>query len=938
MKRQITVFSALLFFFLLHPQEAICFTFLGDHLCRHDDALALLQFKEMFSISTYASCDHSYPKTTRWKADTDCCNWDGVTCHNVTGRVIGLDLSCGQLQGVIHRNSTLFHLFHLRRLNLAFNDFTGSRISHRFGSLKGLTHLNLSYSNFQGEVVSEISHLSNLIALDLSANDLLRYEPSNFEAMLQNLTHLRELSLSYVNISSDLRVNFSSSLTYLDLSYTEITGNLPSNAFHLPNMQVLLLGGNENLTVSLSKLNCSISYSLKQLDLWRTSFSTALPNSIGCIGSLNSLNLGYSQISGVIPESIGNLTQLTELFLDGNYLLGKIPNKFSILQKISTLSLGHNLLSGKFPKSLLNLMHLDFLDLSSNQLTGEIGDFKNRLLSEIRLQNNQLTGSIPPSIFTIPTLSHLDLSANHFNGVGQDLFVDFNQLQKNPLQTEAPWHTTNNVSISYPDFAYLGLSSCQIKEFPEFLRNSESLVFLDLSNNTILGEIPSWFMSKTFDKLFYLNLSHNFLTSTIDQLPVASSMVYLDVSSNSLQGQIPSSICDSNNLGILDLSNNNLSDLIPQCLGNFSQNLDIMDLGNNRLFGTMPTTFSKGSSLRFLMLNDNQLQGPLPQSLAHCKDLELLDLGNNKIDDKFPIWLEILSNLEVLVLKSNQFHGTIGSCQTKSPFPRLRIIDASHNELTGSLPEDIISNFNAMKSSKHQQKELVQYMTGESFGVYYYIHSVGLFIKGAEYSLERVLIAQTVIDFSGNRFEGQIPEIIGFLHSLQTLTLSLNNFSGGIPRALGNLSMLESLDLSWNQLEGTIPRELVNLDFLGFLNLSENHLVGPIPRGRHFDTFGDDSYRGNLDLCGFPLTKDCGDTEAPPPATPWEAEEQYDDSEFFDGFTWKAVLLGYGCGLVLGLVMGGLIFLTGKPRWFVLIVEESFKPRRRPRKWIHIRT
>ncbi|CDP15614.1 unnamed protein product [Coffea canephora] len=930
MKRQITFFSAFLFFFLLQPQEVICFTFLGDHLCRHDEAVALLQFKEMFSVSpTYASsvCDHSYPKTTHWKADTDCCNWDGVTCHNLTGRVIGLGLSCGQLQGVIHPNTTLFHLSHLRRLNLAFNNFTGSQISHRFGSLKSLTHLNLSGSNFQGEVASEISHLSNLISLDLSYNNYPRYEPSNFEAMLQNLTHLRELSLYSVNISSELRVNFSSSLTYLDLTNTGIRGNLPGDVFHLPNMRVLSLGDNENLTVSLPKLNCSISNSLRQLSLRGTNFSAELPDLIGCIGSLNSLNLGYCQISGVIPESIGNLTQLTELYLENNHLRGKIPDKFSISQKISSLLLRDNLLSGNIPISLLNLTHLGILDLSSNQLSG----------------------SIPPSIFTVPTLSVLDLSSNLFTGVGRDLYVDPNKLQNNAFNSEAPWNTTNNVSISYSNFMHLGLSSCQIKEFPEFLRNSERLYFLDLSNNMIRGEIPSWFMSKTFVKLHNLNLSHNFLTGTIDQLPVTPDLASLDVCSNSLQGPIPSSICDPSYLWILDLSNNNLSGPIPQCLGNSSRYLETMDLGNNSLFGTIPSTFSKGNSLRFLVLNDNQLQGPLPRSLANCERLELLHLGNNEIDDKFPGWLETLSNLEVLILRSNRFHGAIGNCQTKSPFPLLRIIDASHNELTGALPTEILNNFTAMKSSKHQQKEaqymtgglLLELMTGGSFvagGGPYYAHSVSLLIKGVEYHLERVLITRTAIDFSSNRFEGQIPETIGSLHSLQTLTLSHNNFSGPIPKALGNLSMLESLDLSWNQLDGTIPRELVNLDSLGFLNLSENLLGGPIPLGRHFDTFREDSYRGNLDLCGSPLTKDCGDTEAPPPATPWEAEEQYDDSEFFDGFTWKAVLLGYGCGLVLGLVMGGLIFLTGKPRWVVLIVEESFKPRRRPMKWIHIRT
>ncbi|XP_027172902.1 receptor-like protein 7 [Coffea eugenioides] len=451
-------------------------------------------------------------------------------------------------------------------------------------------------------------------------------------------------------------------------------------------MRVLLLGGNENLTVSLPKLNCSISNSLSQLDLSLTSFSAALPDLIGCIGSLNSLDLLFCQISGVIPESIGNLTQLTELFLDGNHLRGKIPDKFSISQKISSLSLGRNLLSENIPISLLNLKHLEHLDLSSNQLSD----------------------SIPPSIFTIPTLSHLDFSFNLFTGVRQDLYVDSNKLQNNAFNSEVPWNTTNNVSISYSNFVHLGLSSCQIKEFPEFLRNSESLGFLDLSNNMIHGEIPSWFMSKTFGKLFYLNLSHNFLISTIDQLPVTPNLQNLDVSSNSLQGPMPPSICDPSYLWILDLSNNNLSGPIPQCLGNSSRSLEIMDLGNNRLFGTIPTTFSKGNSLQFLMLNDNQLQGPLPRSLAHCERLELLDLGNNEIDDKFPVWLETLSYLKVLILTSNRFHGAIGNCQTKSPFPLLRIIDASHNELTGALPTEILNNFTAMKSSEHQRNEFDQ--------------------------------------------------------------------------------------------------------------------------------------------------------------------------------------------------------------------------------------
>ena len=89
---------------------------------------------------------------------------------------------------------------------------------------------------------------------------------------------------------------------------TRRRGILPSHVFYLPNMQILSLGGNENLSVSLPKLNCSISDSLRQLNLFNINFSAALPNLIGCIGSLNALDLSSCQIFGVIPESIGNRT------------------------------------------------------------------------------------------------------------------------------------------------------------------------------------------------------------------------------------------------------------------------------------------------------------------------------------------------------------------------------------------------------------------------------------------------------------------------------------------------------------------------------------------------------------------------------------------------------------------------------------------------------
>ncbi|KAK2431913.1 receptor protein 9DC3 [Trifolium repens] len=997
----------------------------SDFLCHPEKSYALLQFKSSFTIDTEYFDYHEQPqKTATWKNGTNCCSWHGVTCDSVTGHVIGLNLGCESLQGKIYPNSTLFRLANLQSLNLSYNDFYGTPFHSKFGGFQNLTHLDLSYCFFQGEVPSQISNLSKLISLHLSRNFDLSWKETTLKSLMQNATILEELFLDETNMSSinpnllNLIFNQSSSLTNLNLQRSRLSGNWKINILCLPNIQELDMSKNyldgqlpnlscstslrildlhyclfkgpiplsfSNLTylTSLSlignRLNGSIPSSLltlphltllslkdnvfisgqipnvfpksnrfQQLDLSGNKIGGELPTSLSNLQHLINLDLSSNSFSGQIPNVFDGLTKLQELrlyrnrlegqippsmfslsqldYLDCSYnkLKGPLPDKISGFQKIGSLALNNNLLSGKIPPWCLSLPSLSVLDLSTNQFTGNISAFSSYSLQFLNLCNNKLQGDIPESIFNLANLTILCLSSNNLSGVVN--FQQFSKLQKLmslslSYNSQLSLNFESNVNYNFSILSTLELSSVGLTGFSKL--SSEKfprLAYLALSDNKLFGRLPNWLLK--IDSLQYLGLSHNLFTS-MDQFTRNHwhNLIGLDLSFNLLDDDLSMSICNMSSLKLLNLAHNKLIGIIPQCFANLPF-LQVLDLQMNKFYGTIPSNISQDCNLRTLNLNGNLLEGVLPKSLSNCENLEALNLGSNKIEDHFPNWIQTMQYLEVLVLRQNMLYGPIANINIKHPFPNLIIFDISSNNFSGPLPKAYIQNFDAMKNVIQVGRDSsLHYMKKMELGEMTYYDSVTMSMKGTDIVMVKISLAFANIDLSQNKFEGEIPNFIGELHALKGLNLSHNRLTGHIPQSIGNLSNMESLDLSSNMITGVIPAELTNLNGLEVLNLSHNHLIGEIPQGKQFNTFSNDSYEGNIRLCGFPLSKKCGpEQHSPPSPNNFWSEEKF-------GFGWKPVAIGYGCGTVFGIGLGYFVFLIGKPRWLVMIF--GGQPKRR---------
>ncbi|KAK7304556.1 hypothetical protein VNO77_42437 [Canavalia gladiata] len=874
-----------------------------------------------------------------------------------------LSMSNCNLSGPI--DSSLSMLQSISVIQLNFNNMS-SPVPKSLANLSSLTILQLSGCGLIDFFPEDIFQIQKLKVLDVSDNQDLCGSLPNFPKD----RYLQTLNLSNTNLSGKLPGTISNlkQLSILDLSSCHFNGTLPVSLSELTKLVHLDLSFNNfnGLLPSLNKSN-----NLKYLSLFENGFTGKLTSTHWeGLSNLISINLGDNSLTGKVPRILFTLPSLQEIILSHNGfdgLLDEFPNaSFSTLQFVD---LSNNKFQGLIPMSFFLLRNLSYLHLSSNQLNGTI-----RLDVFQKLQNLQILG-LSDNNLIVDTTFNDDHGYPSFPSM-TDLFLGNCKLRKFPTflrnhpQLVALDLSNNQIQGMIPNWVWRFENMVNLNLSNNFFTSMEgpfenlscNTLMIDLHSNQLHGSIPTFIKGAVH--LDYSSNKFSFIPPDVRKY--LHFTYFLSLSNNSFHGKIPQSFCNCSILRMLDLSHNSFNDSMPECLTSKSNTLRVLNLDGNNLTGSISNAISSSCNLRFLNLNRNLFGGAIPKSLVNCHQLEVLNLGNNMLNDRFPCFLRNISTLRVLILRSNKLHGPIRCQPSTGNWEMLHIVDLAFNNFTGTLPKALFQSWIGMMGDEGeaQQKSgnlffdmydfhhsvrykdvmatidpilvmrlakmlaAIPHMTIDIMFSFFvnayqlqfggaYLDSATVVNKGLQMNFVKIPTIFTALDFSFNHFEGPLPKELMSLRALIVLNLSHNAFSSHIPSSLGNLMQLESLDLSSNFLSGEIPTEIASLSFLSVLNLSFNHLGGKIPIGTQIQSFGVDSFKGNEQLCGPPLTKNCIDDGIqwlqPPPSPTYETQSSID---------WNFLSAELGFIFGFGLVILPLIVWRKWREWYIKHLED----------------
>ncbi|XP_020874091.1 receptor like protein 30-like [Arabidopsis lyrata subsp. lyrata] len=706
---------------------------IAKDLCLPDQRDALLEFKNEFYIP---SQDSGFMiiigKTEKWRNNTDCCSWDGVSCDPKTGVVVELNLEYSNLNGPLRSNSSLFRLQHLQRLALA-NNYLSGILPDSIGNLKYLRSLSFRRCYLFGKIPSSLGSLSYLTFLSLSENDFTSDSMGNlnrltdFQLMLLNLSSLTGINLGYNQFRGMLPSNMSSlsKLEAFDISGNSFSGTIPSSLFMIPSLTYLDLGTND-FSGPFEIGNISSLSNLQQLYIGENNFNGPIPGSISkLVGlsalslsfwdvgggivdfsiflhlkSLRSLNLAYLNTRSMVDLSCFSHLMLLELDLSGNDL--KISSTLHFPSPMYTLILSSCNIS-EFPKFLQNQTSLEYLDISANQIEGQVPDWLWSLpkLRKVNISQNSFSGELtmlPNSIYsfigsdnqfsgeipkTICELEILFLSNNNFSGslprcVENKFSRSILHLRNNSLSGLIPEEILSGNLMSL-DVGHNQLSG----QLPKSLMNCTYLQFLNVEDNRINDTFPFWLRSLPYLQILVLrsNEFHGPISSPGDSLSFPELRIF-DISENSFSGGLPSDYF----VGWSAMSSVVAIDyrLI------FSASAGLRESYHNSVVLT-----NKGSKVELvgsgftiyktIDVSGNRLEGDIPKSIGILKELIVLNMSNNAFTGHIPLSLSNLSNLESLDLSQNRLSGSIPPELGKLTF--LEWMNFSYNRLEGPIPQ-----------------------------------------------------------------------------------------------------------------------------------------------------------------------------------------------------------------------------------------------------------
>ena len=200
---------------------------------------------------------------------------------------------------------------------------------------------------------------------------------------------------------------------------------------------------------------------------------------------------------------------------------------------------------------------------------------------------------------------YIQINFHWMSNLSSIQYLDFSDSK---LLIEVGWLQIMSV---FPSLSALYASNCELVNLnpPLGFVNFTSLQYLYLSDNLFSHEIPNWFSNLT------------------------TSLLHLDLSNNSLRGEIPPSIFNSPKLESLYLDSNKLIGKIPESLGQL-KHLTYLNMRGNSFSGPIPSSIGNLSSLVGLYLSYNQLEGAIPKTLGLLSNLSNLYVANNFLTDR----------------------------------------------------------------------------------------------------------------------------------------------------------------------------------------------------------------------------------------------------------------------------------------------------------------